>query len=318
MLRIGLFLLTNFAVMLVAMVVLNLLGVGYYLTPYGLNLESLIIWGVVFGFSGAFISLWMSKWMAKRFTGTRIIDPEAPAGEQQRWLVDTVRDLADRADIAMPEVGIMPMQASNAFATGARRNDSLVVVSQGLLDGFSRDEARAVLAHEIGHVANGDMITLTLIQGVVNAFVFVLARVIGHTVDRVVFRNQHGYGLGYFIATIVAQIVLTILASIIVMWFSRRREFRADAYSANLVGPSAMVAALERLRSEQGLEPSHATAGGGSQRQRQRQRQRQGDDSMPDELLAFGIRGNRVGGLRALFSSHPPLEDRIAALRGAA
>ncbi len=312
MLRIALFLLTNFAVMMVAMVVLRLLGVGYYLTPHGLDLNTLIIWGVVFGFGGAFVSLLMSKWMAKRFTGTRIIDPNAPVGEQQRWLVETVRKLSDSAGIAMPEVGIMPMKASNAFATGPSRNNSLVAASQGLLDRFSQDEARAVLAHEIGHVANGDMITLTLIQGVINAFIFVLARVIGHAVDRIVFRNQHGYGIGYFVATIAAQIVLTILASIIVMWFSRRREFRADAYSAKLVGPSAMVAALERLRSEQGLKPSLAMAGGGS---RQRQRQRQNDDSMPDELLAFGISGRRSGGLRELFSSHPPLEQRIAALR---
>ncbi len=318
--RILLFLATNIAVVLVASVMLRLLGVEYYLTPHGLNLNSLILFGIVFGFGGAFVSLALSKWMAKKFTGLHMVDTQAPAGAQQRWLVDTVRELSEQAKIAMPEVGIMPMEDANAFATGARRNSSLVAISQGMLNRFSPEEARAVMAHEIGHVANGDMVTLSLIQGVVNAFVFVLSRVIGHAVDRIVFRNQHGYGIGYFVATIIAQIVLTILASMVVMWFSRRREFRADAYSADLVSPDAMIGALSRLQAEQGISEKKlamATAGGGQRGGRGGSQQNQ-SGGMPDELLAFGIRGGRAGGLRALFSSHPPLEQRIAALRAAA
>ena len=291
MLRIFLFLATNMAILLVASVTLQVLGLEHYLSGNGLNLTSLLVFCAVFGFGGAFISLWMSKWMAKRSTGTRIITE--PSGRQEKWLLSTVEQLAREAGIGTPEVGIFDSQAPNAFATGASRDKSLVAVSAGLLSRFREDETRAVLAHEIGHVANGDMVTLTLLQGVVNTFVMFFARVIGFVVDRVVFRNTRGIGIGYFITTIFAQIVLSILASALVMWFSRRREFRADAYGAQLAGSGAMVAALERLRTEQG-QPAE----------------------MPDEMVAFGISGGRPGGLRRLWMSHPPLEERIAALKG--
>ena len=238
------------------------------------------------------VSLFLSKWMAKRGTGTQIIEQARTADET--WLLNTVAELARDAGVGMPEVGVFPSQASNAFATGWNRNDALVAVSQGLLRRFSRDEIRAVLAHEIGHVANGDMVTLTLIQGILNTFVLFFSRVIGHTVDKVVFRNERGYGIGYWVSTIIAQIVLSFLASIIVMWFSRWREFRADAAAASLAGTAPMIGALQRLQAEQGLP-----------------------QDLPGEMTAFGISEQFKAGMAQLFMSHPPLADRIAALQGA-
>ncbi|MEH6388990.1 protease HtpX [Pseudomonas profundi] len=292
MMRIVLFLATNLAIILVASVTLSLLGVGsVHDGQGGMNLQSLLIFCAVFGFAGSFISLFMSKWMAKRGTRTRVID--TPQTRQEQWLVDTVAELAQKAGIGMPEVGIFPSRAPNAFATGWNKNNSLVAVSEGMLQRFSPNEIKAVMAHEIGHVANGDMVTLTLIQGVVNTFVMFFARIIGNFVDRAVFKNESsGPGIGYFIATIFAELILGILASIIVMWFSRQREFRADAASAQLVGSGMMIAALERLRAEQGIPVE-----------------------MPGEMTAFGINGNLKNGLAGLLMTHPPLEQRIAALR---
>ncbi len=290
--RILLFLATNLAVILVASVTLSLLGVDSYLAQNGINYGSLLAFAAVFGFAGAFISLFMSKFIAKKTTGARLI--ESPRTPAERWLVDTVAELAQKAGIGMPEVAIFPASQSNAFATGWNRNASLVAVSEGLLQRFSKDEIRAVVGHEIGHVANGDMVTLTLIQGVVNTFVIFAARVIGSVVDRVVFRNEQGHGPGFWIVSIVAEIVLGILASTIVFWFSRRREFRADIAGAQLAGRSAMISALGRLRQESELP-----------------------DQMPDNLQAFGINRGARGGLSALFMTHPPLEDRIEALKQA-
>lgn len=294
MYRIFLFLATNLAIIVVASITLRLLGVESILANNGmdLNLSALLIFCAVFGFLGSFTSLLLSKFMAKRFSGTRVISQ--PQNAQERWLVQTVTTLAKKANIGMPEVGIFPAQQSNAFATGWNRNNALVAVSQGLLDRFTEDEARAVLAHEIGHVANGDMITLTLIQGVVNTFVMFAARVVGYFVDRVVLKNNRGLGLGYWIATIFAEIVLGILASTIVMWFSRQREFRADSAGAKLAGRGAMVSALERLRDET---------------------QAQVANEMPDTMTAFGISSGWKRKRSKLFMSHPPLEERIAALR---
>ncbi|MFL1405505.1 protease HtpX [Marinobacter sp. M1N3S26] len=290
--RILLFLATNLAVILVASVTLSLLGVDSYLAQNGINYSSLLIFAAVFGFAGSFISLLMSKFMAKRMTRARVIDsPRTPA---ERWLVDTVAELAKKAGIGMPEVAIFPASQSNAFATGWKKNDALVAVSEGLLQRFSKEEIRAVLGHEIGHVANGDMITLALIQGVVNTFVIFAARVIGSMVDRVVFRNEGGHGIGFFVVSIVAEIVLGILASTIVFWFSRRREFRADIAGAQLAGRGSMISALARLKQESGIP-----------------------DQMPDSLQAFGINRGARQGLAALFMTHPPLEDRIAALKQA-
>lgn len=293
MLRIGLFLLTNLAILVVASIVLNLFGFSGYLQANGvdLNLTALLIFCGVFGMSGSLISLFISKWMAKRSTGTQIITE--PRTREEQWLMQTVKELSDKAGIKMPEVGIFPSESSNAFATGWNKNDALVAVSAGLMQRFKPEEIRAVLAHEIGHVANGDMVTLSLIQGVVNTFVMFFARVIGHTVDRVIFKTERGYSIGYYVVVIVTEIALAILASAIVMWFSRWREFRADAAGANLAGRNAMIAALQRLQAEQGIDP--------------------GD--MPGELTAFGIRKTRSRSMAQLFSSHPPLEKRIAALR---
>lgn len=290
--RILLFLATNFAILLVAGTVLSLLGFDSIMAANGvdLNLSALLVFCAVFGFSGSLISLFLSKWMAKRGTGTTIIEQAQSSDEQ--WLLATVQELAQEAGIGMPEVGIFPSQASNAFATGWNRNKALVAVSAGLLHRFSREEVRAVLAHEIGHVANGDMVTLTLIQGVLNTFVLFFSRIIGHTVDRVIFKNQRGYGIGYWVTTIVAQIVLSILASMVVMWFSRWREYRADAAAAGLAGNAAMIGALQRLQAEQGLP-----------------------QDLPGELTAFGISEQMKQGAARLFSSHPPLADRIQALR---
>ena len=293
MLRIGLFLLTNLAVVAVASITLQLLGVQHYLQGSELNLTSLLIFCAIFGFAGSLISLIISKWMAKRSTGVKIITQATT--DDEHWLIATTRELAQKAGIGMPEVGIFPALESNAFATGWNRNSALVAVSEGLLKRFKRDEVRAVLAHEIGHVANGDMITLSLIQGVVNTFVMFFARIIGHTVDRLIFKNERGHGIGFYIATFVAEMILGVLASIIVMRFSRFREYRADIAGATLADRNSMINALKRLNSEQMAQvPS----------------------SMPDTMLAFGISsGFSKRSLGRLFSSHPPLEDRIRALQ---
>lgn len=293
MMRIGLFLLTNLAVMLVAGVTLNLLGVSHYLGQQGINFTSLLIYCAAFGFIGSFISLFMSKSMAKMSTGTQVIT--SPRSEDELWLVQTVQDLADKAGISMPEVGIFPSNDANAFATGWNRNAALVAVSAGLLQRFSRDEARAVMAHEIGHVANGDMVTLTLIQGVVNTFVMFFARIVGYAVDSFLRRGSQSSsspGVGYYLATMVAEVVFGIAASLIVAWFSRRREFRADHAGAHFASKHGMISALQRLKyeSEQIHEP------------------------MPATLKAFGISSGASGKLLAALASHPPLEDRIRAL----
>jgi heat shock protein HtpX len=287
--RISLFLITNLAIVFVLSIVLNLLGVGPMLDQQGLNITSLVVFAAVFGFGGSLISLAISKWTAKRLTGARVI--ASPANELESWLVETVRRQAQQAGVGMPEVAIYDAPDVNAFATGMRRNSSLVAVSTGLLRAMDRDEAEAVLAHEMSHVANGDMVTLALIQGVVNTFVIVASRVAGYLVDRVVFRTERGHGPGFFITSMVAQMIFGILASIIVFWFSRQREFRADAGAAALAGRDKMVAALERLR--RNAEQPH----------------------LPDQMAAFGISGTAGGGLRRLFMTHPPLEERIEALK---
>lgn len=293
--RIFLFILTNLAVIVVAGITLRLLGVDTLLDQQGvgLNLNNLLIFAAVFGFGGSFVSLAMSKFMAKKMMGVQVV--EQPRNQTEQWLVDVVRRQAQQAGIGMPEVGVYDSPEINAFATGASRNKALVAVSTGLLRNMSPDEAEAVLGHEVAHVANGDMITLALIQGVVNTFVIFLARVIGHTVDRVVFKNEQGHGIAYFVTSIIAEIVLGILASAIVMWFSRQREFRADAGGAQLAGRQKMIAALERLQAHAN-EPS----------------------LMPDQMAAFGIKAGVGQGLKKMFTSHPPLEERIAALRNAA
>ncbi|MFM8355401.1 MAG: protease HtpX [Gammaproteobacteria bacterium] len=292
--RILLFLATNIAIILVASVTFRLLGFESILAQNGvdLNLTALLVYCALFGFGGSFISLLLSKTIAKMSTRAQVI--KAPGNATERWLFDTVARQAEKAGIGMPEVAIFPAAEPNAFATGASRNNALVAVSTGLLENMTPDEVEAVLGHEIGHVANGDMVTLTLIQGVVNTFVMFFARIIGWFVDRVVLKNERGLGIGYMLTTIVAELVLGILASMVVMWFSRRREFRADAAGASLAGRDKMIAALERLKRAQDL-PS----------------------TMPATLTAFGISRGAVGGLGALFRSHPPLEDRIAALRAA-
>jgi len=287
--RIGLFLLTNLAVIVLLGVVSRLLGLDGALTRHGLDLRALLLFASIWGFAGSFISLALSKFMAKTGTGARVIT--RPGNEEEAWLVHTVGQLAQRAGIGMPEVAIFPSGSPNAFATGARRDHALVAVSEGLLRTMSRSEIEAVLAHEISHVANGDMVTLSLLQGVVNTFVIFLARVFGYFVDRAVLRNDRGRGIGYWIGTMLAEMVLGILASIIVMWFSRRREFRADAGAAGLVGPAPMIAALERLM------------------------QVRNPPNLPSSVSAFGIRGGPPRGLFHLLMSHPPLEQRIEALK---
>ncbi len=291
--RIMLFLATNIAILLVLSIVLRLFGVERILDEQGvgLDMKALLGFALIIGMGGSFMSLAMSKWTAKRFTGARVI--EQPRNETESWLVQTVRRQAQDAGIGMPEVAIYDSPDVNAFATGARRNAALVAVSTGLLQSMSRDEAEAVLGHEVSHVANGDMITLALIQGVVNTFVIFLSRVIGHVVDRVVFKTERGHGPAFWITAIIAQLVLGILASIIVMWFSRQREFRADSGGARLAGREKMIAALERL-------------------------QQRTPHPLPDQLAAFGISGVMMrSGLKRLFMTHPPLEERIAALRAA-
>jgi heat shock protein HtpX len=293
MMRILLFLATNAAVLVLISVVFQVLGIEGILAENGvdLNLQALLVMSAVIGFGGSFISLAMSKFMAKRSMGVQLI--ERPANRTEQWLVDTVSRQARQAGIGMPEVGVFNSPEPNAFATGMSRNNALVAVSSGLLQNMSSDEVEAVLGHEVSHVANGDMVTMGLIQGVVNTFVIFLSRVIGHVVDRVVFKTERGYGPAYFITSIVAQIFLSILASMIVMWFSRRREFRADAGGASLAGRGKMIGALQAL--QRGHEPH----------------------DLPGEFAAFGISGSIGEGMKRLFMSHPPLEERIAALQAA-
>ncbi|WP_233237627.1 protease HtpX [Bordetella sp. LUAb4] len=290
--RIILFVLTNLAVMLVLSATLRIFGVDRFLMANGLNVTQLLIFSVIVGFTGSIISLFMSKPMAKWSTGAQVIDPNAPRSQREAWLLDTVHQLADRAGIGRPEVAIYD-GAPNAFATGAFKNDSLVAVSTGLLESMTEEEVAAVLGHEVAHIANGDMVTLTLIQGVVNTFVVFLARVVGYFVDRTILRNERGLGAGYFVTVIVCEILFGIAASIIVAWFSRQREFRADAGSAHLLGSrDPMIRALARLG---GLEAGE----------------------LPKSFEASGISGRNA--ISAIFASHPPIQQRIAALqRGAA
>ena len=287
--RVALFLATNFAILLLVSLVFKLFGLDMRAAQYGTDLGSLLVMCAVFGFAGSFISLALSKWMAKRATGMTVITQ--PRNEPEQWLVNTVRKQADKVGIKMPEVGIYEAPEINAFATGMTRNSSLVAVSSGLLRNMTRDEAEAVLAHEVSHVANGDMVTLTLIQGVVNTFVMFFARIVGNIIDKAVLGNRDGHGLGYFAVVFMLEIVFGLFASIIVMRFSRWREFRADAGGASLAGKHKMVAALERLASNQT------------------------QSSLPTQIAAFGISGNIAHGLKKLFMSHPPLEVRIAALK---
>ncbi|MDD9812099.1 MAG: protease HtpX [Gammaproteobacteria bacterium] len=289
--RIFLFLLTNIAILAVFSVTMRLLGVESLLDAQGVNLDynALLIYAAVLGFSGALVSLALSKWTAKRMTGARVI--AEPRDQTERWLVETVARQAEQAGIGTPEVAVYDAPDMNAFATGARRNNALVAVSSGLLRGMQRGEVEAVLAHEVSHIANGDMVTLALIQGVINTFVIFLSRIIGHFVDRVVFKTRHGHGPAFWLTAIIAEIILAVLASIIVMWFSRRREFRADAGGAELAGRANMVAALKRLQASTG------------------------QPHLPDQLAAFGISGGIGGGVKKLFMSHPPLDQRIRALQ---
>lgn len=286
--RIGLFLLTNIAVIAIASIVLSLFGVGSTLQANGVDLDlgNLLVFAAVFGFAGSFVSLALSKFMAKRMTGAQVI--ESPRNADEQWLVDTVRRQAEKAGIGMPEVAIYNAPDPNAFATGMSKNKALVAVSTGLLRQMTRNEVEAVLGHEVAHVANGDMITMALVQGVVNTFVIFFARIAGHFVDRVILKNESGHGIGYFVASFIFEIIFGILASVITMWFSRHREFHADNGGAYLAGKENMIAALRRL---QMMQPGE----------------------LPDQMAAFGI-SNRKSKLGALFMSHPPIEDRIAAL----
>ena len=291
--RIFLFLATNIAIMLVITIMIHLFGLGQILDEQGVDIDltSLLMLSAVVGMTGSIISLALSKSMAKHTTGAYVI--EQPRNEQEQWLFNTVQRQANAAGIGMPEVAIYDAPDINAFATGMFRNDALVAVSTGLLQGMTRDEAEAVLAHEVSHVANGDMVTLALIQGVINTFVFFLSRVIGHIIDRAIFKTERGHGPAYWFTTIIAQLVLGILASAIVMWFSRHREYRADAGAASLEGKQKMISALERL--QKSANQPH----------------------LPEQLEAFGISGGMAAGLKSLFMSHPPLADRIEALRRA-
>jgi heat shock protein HtpX len=291
--RIVLYLATNLAIVVVLSITLQLLGVDRMLAAQGTGIDfnALLILAAVMGFGGSFISLLISKWSAKMMTGAQVI--EVPSTMAERWLVDTVKRQAQKAGIGMPEVAIYDAPEINAFATGWNKDSALVAVSTGLLNQMSQEEAEAVLGHEVSHVANGDMVTLALIQGVVNTFVIFLSRIIGHLVDRVVFRVERGYGPAFYVTMIVSELVLGILASIIVMWFSRYREFRADAGGAALAGRNKMIAALERLKL------NHEQT------------------QLPNQMKAFGISGSVGGGLARLFMSHPPLDERIAALRAA-
>lgn len=289
--RTVLFLVTNMAILVVLSVAVHLLGLDRYLSEQGVDYISLLIFAAIFGMGGAFLSLAMSKWSAKRMVGAHVI--ERPSNATEQWVWDTVARQANAAGIGMPEVAIYDAPEVNAFATGMNKNAALVAVSSGLLRAMDRDEAEAVLAHEVSHVANGDMVTLALIQGVLNTFVIFLSRAIGHVIDRVVFKTERGYGPGFMVVSIVAQLVLGVLASIIVMWFSRQREFRADSGSARLAGRQKMIGALRRLQ------------------------QQQGASTLPEKMTAFGISGPIGSGLKRLFMTHPPLEERIAALENA-
>ena len=290
MMRILLFLATNAAVLVLISIVFQIFGIEGILAENGvdLNLQALLLLSAVIGFGGSFISLALSKFMAKRAMGVQII--EQPRSNTEQWLVSTVQRQAKEAGIGTPEVGVFNSPQPNAFATGMKRNDALVAVSTVLLNHMNSDEVEAVLGHEVAHIANGDMVTMGLLQGVVNTFVIFLSRVVGHVVDRVVFKTERGYGPAYFITSIVAQIFLSIIASTIVMWFSRRREFRADEGGARLAGRQKMADALRALKRVS--EP----------------------EDLPGEFAAFGISGGMGGGLKKLFMSHPPLDERIAAL----
>jgi heat shock protein HtpX len=287
--RIALFLATNLAIVFVLSITMRLLGVEPYLNANGLDLGNLLVFAAIMGFGGAFMSLAMSKWMAKKSVGAQVITD--PRTQEELWLVQTVARQAQIAGIKMPEVAIFDSPEVNAFATGMTKNSSLVAVSTGLLRNMTREEAEAVLGHEVSHAANGDMVTMALIQGVVNTFVMFLSRVIGHTVDRVVFKNENGHGPAFFVTMIIAELVLGILASIIVMWFSRQREFRADRGGASLAGRQAMINALKRLQAQHDPQP------------------------LPEKMAAFGISGGKAGGFKRLFMTHPPLEERIEALQ---
>jgi len=288
--RIALFLVTNLAVIMVLGVVLHLLGVDSLLDEQGrgMNIQAMLVFSAVLGFVGSFVSLAMSKWSAKRMTGAQVI--ETPRNDMESWLLSTVSRMAKTANIGTPEVAIYDSPEPNAFATGMNKNKALVAVSTGLLRNMQRNEVEAVVGHEIAHVANGDMVTLALIQGVVNTFVIFLSRVIGHVVDRTVFKTERGYGPGYFIVSMIAQLALGILASMVVAWFSRRREFRADQGGAYLSSRENMIAALERL----------------------------GQSNLPDQVEAMGIAGKEKRGITHLFMTHPPLSVRIEALRNTA
>jgi len=290
--RIFLLIATNVAIMLVLSVVVSVFGLDRYLTRGGLDLQALLAFSAVLGFGGAFISLLLSKWMAKRAMGVQVITQ--PRNETEQWLLNIVRQQAETAGVGMPEVGIFDSPEPNAFATGANKNSALVAVSSGLLRNMRRDEVAAVLGHEMSHVANGDMVTLTLIQGVMNTFVFFLARVIGYIVDRVLLKNdREGTGIGYMVTVIAAQLVLGLLAGMVVAWFSRQREYRADAGGAHLAGTNSMIGALEALKRV------HSPT------------------ALPEKLQAFGISGGPPQGWQKLFMSHPPLDERIAALNNA-
>jgi len=295
--RVLLLVLTNLAVVALLLVTASLLGVDRFLTAQGLNLGSLLVFSALIGFGGSFLSLAISKWIAKMSTGAQVI--VEPRDRTEAWLLQTVARQAEAAGITTPEVAVYDAPEPNAFATGPSRNNALVAVSTGLLHGMRTEEVEAVLAHEVSHVANGDMVTLTLIQGVVNTFVIAIAKVVGYLVDRALSSGNdeeyRGPGMAYYVTSIAAELMLGLFASTIVMWFSRRREYRADAGGARLAGRGKMIAALERLREMQD-QPSH----------------------LPSQMAAFGINGGVAEGLKHLFLSHPPLEERIAALRAAA
>ncbi|MDH5612361.1 MAG: protease HtpX [Gammaproteobacteria bacterium] len=287
--RIALFLATNIAILAVLSIILAVTGVGSMLDESGMiDFASLLAYSAIIGFVGSLMSLAMSKWTAKHMTGAQVISE--PRNQNERWLLATVRRQSERAGIGMPEVAIYNAPEPNAFATGMSRNNSLVAVSTGLMSAMSLDEVEAVLAHEVSHVANGDMVTMALIQGVVNTFVIFLSRIIGHVVDKAVFKTRDGHGPAFWITSIFAQVVLGILASMITMWFSRQREFRADAGAAGLASREKMIAALRALQ------------------------RRAGENELPDQMAAFGISGHIGQGMKRLFMTHPPLEERIAAL----
>ena len=290
--RIFYFLVTNLAIVLVLSITMRLLGVEPFLNANGLNLNSLLIFAAVMGFGGAFVSLAISKWSAKQMSGAVTI--ENPKTPDEIWLMNIVKKQSQAVDIQMPEVAIFNSPAVNAFATGMSRNSSLVAVSSGLLEMMTKDEAEAVIGHEISHIANGDMVTLTLIQGVVNTFVLFFSRVIGYTVDKVVFKTRQGTGPAFFITMIISELLLGVLASIVVMWFSRQREYRADFGGGQLAGKQKMIAALQRLKTQ--YETS----------------------ALPKSIAALGISGEQGIGLKELFSTHPSLDDRIARLQQSA